>query len=265
MQAFLITLWAAILRLCGSSAPAPAFAHPPANVLQNEAPPPNPTPPSRRLRLSRVTGPRQALTVIADAAGQVSGTPRQPRDPADLEVAWMQLGDPVADFVKARIALGEAVPRFLERDDENAKLDELATTARRSPTTYVRAIWREAPIGASLQATTFLAHRLERLFRGSIPAPVRTPGPAGEREMHVLDSMGRPVICRLIEHAGGRLEILDGRGGGFLHRDTLRLSCWRLAEGWITAGGFRRGGRPDGEGDGLPNPELRPHPINPGI
>lgn len=38
MQAFLVTLWAAILRLCGWAAPAPAFAHPPADVVQNEAP-----------------------------------------------------------------------------------------------------------------------------------------------------------------------------------------------------------------------------------
>ncbi len=261
MQAFVITLWAAILRLCGWAAPAPAAARPQGHN-HNQAAPPAPRPP--RLRLSRVTGPRLALTVITDAAGQVSGTPRQPRDPGDLEVAWMQLGDPVADFVKAQIALGDTIPRFLETDDENAKLDQLAIRARRSPTTYIRAIWREAPIGASLQATTFLAHRVERLFRGAIPAPVRTPGPAGECEWHVVDSMDRPVICRLIEQEGGRLEILDARGG-FLHRDTLRLSCWRLSEGWITAGGFRPNGRPDDEGDGPPNPELRPHPVNPRI
>jgi hypothetical protein len=259
MLDYLIAFWTVILRLCGLAALVPAAVPPDHN--QNQAGPP--APPSRRLRLSRVTGPRRALTVIADAAGQVSGTPRQPRDPGDLEVAWLQLGDPVADFVKAQIALGETIPRFLETDDENAKLDELAVRARRSPTTYIRAIWREAPIGASLQATTFLADRVQRLFRGAIPAPVRTPGPAGESEWHVVDSTGRPVICRLIKHEG-RLEVLDGRGG-FLHEDTLRLSCWRLAEGWITAGGFRPGGRPDDNGDGPPNPELRPHPVNPRI
>ena len=264
MQAFLITLWAAIVRLCGSSAPAPAFARPPINVPQDGAPPPNPAPPGRRLRLSRVTGPRRALTVIADTAGQISGTPRQPRDPGDLEVAWLQLGDPVADFVKAQIALGETIPRFLETDDENAKLDELVVRARRSPKTYIRAIWREAPIGASLQATTYLAHRVQRLYRGSIPTPVRTPGPAGEREWHVVDSLDRPVICRLIKHEGGRLEILDARGG-WLHEDTLRLSCWRLVEGWITAGGFHPVGHNDGEEDGPPNPELRPNPVIPRI
>ena len=175
----------------------------------------------------------------------------------------MQLGEPVADFVKAQIALGESVRMFLETDDENAELDDLALKAQRSPITYIRAIWREAPIRASLQATTFLAHRVQRLFRGSIPTPVRTPGPAGECEWHVVDSMDRPVICRLIKHER-RLEILDGRGG-FLHEDTLRLSCWRLSEGWITAGGFHPGGRNDGEGDGPPNPELRPHPVNPQI
>lgn len=175
----------------------------------------------------------------------------------------MQLGDPVADFVKAQVALGETLPRFLVTHDENAKLNELVIRARRSPMTYVRAIWREAPIGASLQATAFLAHRVQRLFRGSIPAPVRTPGPAGDYEWHVVDSMGRPVICRLIKHEG-RLEILDARGG-WLHEDTLRLSCWRLSEGWITAGGFHPHGRNDGEGDGPPNPELRPNPIIPRI
>ncbi|MBR0832022.1 hypothetical protein JQ612_02365 [Bradyrhizobium manausense] len=263
MLDYLIAFWTVILRLCGWAAPAPAFARSRTNANQNEAPPPNPAPRSPRLRLSRVTGPRVALTVIADAAGQVSGTPRLPRDPDDLEVAWLQLGDPVADFVKARIALGEAVPRLLESDDENAKLDELATQARRSPKTYIRAIWRGAPIGASLQATTALAHRVQRLFRGAVPTPVRTPGPAGECEWHVVDSMGRPVICRLIKHEG-RLEILDGRGG-LLHEDTLRLSWWRLSKGWITAGGFHPGGRPDGDGDGPPNPELRPNPVNPRI
>lgn len=262
MPAFLITLWAAILHLCGLSAPAPASAIPSKSHTKNKAVPPKPAPRSRRLRLSRVTGPRQALRVIADAVGQISGTPRQPHDPRDLEVAWMQLGDPVADFVKAEIALGGTVPRFLETDDENAKLDELAVKAQQSPMTYIKAIWREVPIRASLQATTFLAHRVQRLFRGSIPKPERTNGPAGDREWHVVDSMDRPLICRLIEHDDGRLEILDGRGG-FLHRDTLRLSCWRLAEGWLPIGGFRIGGRNDGDGDGSPNPELRPNPIKP--
>lgn len=263
MLAFLITFWTGILHLCGLSAPAPVFARPSTNHTQNEAQPPSPAPRGRPL-LSRVTGPRRALRVIADSVGQISGLPRAPHDPRDLEVAWMQLGDPVADFVKAQIALGESIRMFLETDDENAELDDLALKAQRSPMTYIRAIWRKAPIRASLQATTFLAHRVQRLFRGSIPTPVRTQGPAGECEWHVVDSMDRPVICRLIEHEGGRLEILDGRGG-FLHEDTLRLSCWRLAEGWITAGGFRPGGRPDGDGDGPPNPELRPHPVNPRI
>lgn len=216
----------------------------------------------RRVRVSRVLGPRLALRVIADSVGQMSGTARQPHDPRDLEVAWMQLGDPVAGFVQAQIALGETVRQFLANEDENAQYERLATEARQSPMTYIKAIWREAPIRASLQATSFLAHQVRRLFQGRIPEPVRTEGAPGQREWHVVDSMDRPVICRLLTH-DGRLEILDG-GGGYLHRDTLRLSCWRLAEGWLLAPGFRNRVRKNG-GDGLPNPEPRPNPVQPRI
>jgi len=71
--------------------------------------------------------------------------------------------------------------------------------------------------------------------------------------------MDRPLICRLLEHEDGRLEILD-RGGGFLHRDTLKLSSWRLLEGWLLPVGFRH--RAAGDGDGLPHPEPQPNPPN---
>jgi hypothetical protein len=255
----LILVWV-VSRLRGSYAPAPAS--PKSTTSQNRAGQRSRAPRTPRVRLSRVTGPRLALRVIADSVGQVSGFPRQPHDARDLGVAWLQLGDLVAGFVQAQIALGETVPQFLASKDEDAQFERLAIMAKQSPMTFVRAIWREAAIRASLQATTVLAHRVQRLFRGTIPKAERTKGPAGEQEWYVVDSMDRPVICRLLEHDDGRLEILDG-GGDFLHNKTLALSCWRLAEGWLPAPGFRNR-RNDG-GDGLPNPEPRPNPAQPKI
>lgn len=257
MLDYLNSFWTVILRLRGLAVPAPD-AGPPEDHNQNQA-----GPPSRPLRLSPVTGPRLALRLIAEMEGQVSGIRREP-DPRDLEVAWLQLGDPVTGFVQAQIALGETIQQLLESKDEGAQFERLAMTARRSPMTYIRAIWREAPIRASLQATTTLAHRVQRLFRGSVPMPTRTNGPAGEREWHVLDSMDRPVICRVLEHDDGRLEIQDA-GGGFLHSKTLALSRWKLAEGWLPAPGFRNRGRNDGDGEGVPNPAPRPNPAQPNI
>lgn len=261
MQAFLITIWAAILRLCGSSPPASTS---PARSQNRPKPRPEPAPRSRRVRLSRVTGPRRALRTIADSVGQMAGFPRQPHDARDLEVAWSQLGDPVAGFVQAQIALGETIPQFLANKDEDAQYERLAIRAMRSPSVYIKAIWREAPVRASLQATSVLADRVQRLFRGHIPQPLRTGGPAGEAEWHVLDSMGRPVICRLFQHADGRLEILDA-GGGFLHPDTLKLSCWHCQEGWLLPVGFQIRGRNDGDGNGSPRPEPQPNSVVPKI
>jgi hypothetical protein len=239
----------------------PAQASPKSTKSQNKSKAPEPAPRSRKMRLSTVRGPRLALRVIADSVGQIAGFPRQPLDSRDLEVAWLQLGDPVIGFVQAQIALGETVQQFLASKDEDAQFSQLTIKALQSPMTYIKAIWREAPIRASLQATSFLADQVQRQFQGRIPNPARTNGAAGEREWHVVDSMDRPVICRLLEHHDGRLEILDGRGGYYLHRDTLRLSCWRLTEGWLLPPGFRNPGRNDGGGDGLPNPEPRPNPT----
>lgn len=263
MPAFLITFWTAILRLYGLPVPTQASGKP----SKRKVPVKTRTPaPSRtcRPRLSRVTGPRQALRLIADMVGQTSGIPRRP-DPKDLELAWMILGDPVANFVQALIALGASVPMFLGSDHEEAELDKLAIKAKRSPRKFIKAIWREVPIRASFEAEAVLAHRVKKLFRGNIPQPEGTDSPAAERELHVVDSMDRPLICRVLEHGeGGRLEVLDGPGG-FLHRDTLAHSCWRTAGGWLQAGVVRNRGPNHGDGDAPPNPELVPHPIQPRI
>lgn len=265
MPAFFAALWTTIRRVCGLSAPSACPKPTKSDPRKKSGGPPEPAPRSRRVRLSPVTGPLLALRVIADSVGHRSGLPRQPHDARDLEVAWLQLGDTVAGFVQAQIALGETVLQFLASEDENDQFERLAIKARQSPMTYLKAIWREAPIRASRQATSLLANQVQRQFQGRIPSPIRTNGAAGEREWHVIDSMDRPLICRLLAHDDGRLEILDGRGGYYLHRDTLSLSCWRLAEGWLLVPGFRNRGRNDGGGDGLPNPELRPDPTQPKI
>lgn len=263
MPTFLITLWAAILSLFGRAVAAPATAPAPRirtrNRVRRRAPPHQ----ARRVRLSRVTGPRRALRLIADTVGQVSGVPRQPHDSHDLEVAWLMLGDPVAGFVQSLVALGATIPRLLDSQDEDAQFEQLVIRAKRSPRTFIKAIRREFPIRSSAEATRVLAHRVQRLFRGAVPKPERTPGPAGEREWHVVDSMDRPVICQILEHEDGHLEILDGLLAGFLHRDTLALSCWRLVEGWLLAPGYRNRRRNDGDGAGLPLPEPRPNAIQP--
>jgi hypothetical protein len=264
MPNLFIALWVTILRWCGLSAPVPTSSKPTKSRPKSRVGSPKTTQ-KRRVRLSPVTGPRLALRVIADSVGQIAGFPRQPRDPHDLEVAWLQLGDPVAGLVQSLIALSLTIPQFLASKDENAQFARLVVTARRSPMTYIKAILKEAPVRASLQATSFLADQVQRLFQGRIPKPTRTNGAAGEREWHVVDSMDRPVICRLLKHDDGRLEILDGRASHYLHPDTLRLSCWRLCEGWLLAPGFRNRGRNDGGGDGLPIPELRPDPTQPKI
>jgi hypothetical protein len=264
MPNLFIVLRVTILRWCGLSAPVPTSSKPTKSRPKNRAGSPKTTQQSR-VRLSPVAGPSLALRVIADSVGQIAGFPCQPREHHDLEVAWLQLGDPVAGLVQSLIALGETIPQFLASKDENAQFARLVTTARRSPTTYIKAIWREAPVRAALQATSFLADQVQRLFQGRLPQPTRTNGVAGEREWHVVDSMDRPVVCRLLRHDDGRLEILDGRASHYLHPDTLRLSCWRLSEGWLLAPGFRNRGRNDGGGDGLPNPELRPDPTQPKI
>lgn len=261
MLASLVQLWAMIMRLCGLSAPTRARQMSKNTPPKKAAGKPAPAPPARRVRLSPVDGPRKALKVIADTVGQVSGIPRQPLDPFDLQVAWLTLGDPVAGFVQATIALDLTVPMFPLGFCEEAQFRRLVIRARRSQKTFIRAIRREFPIRVSLQATSLLAHHVQRLFRGSVPKPVRTNGPVGDCEWHVVDSMDRPLICRLLEHEDGRLEILDG-GGGFLHRDTLKLSSWRLLEGWLLPVGFRNRVGNGGEENGLPHPVLQLNPPN---
>ena len=262
---FVIRISIAILRLCGWSVPTPPCAPAPRleGRTRDEAGPPQSAPPNRPPRPSRVTGPRLALRLIADMEGQVSGIRRQP-DPHDLQVAWLQLGDPVAGFVQACIALGEGIPMFVMTMDEETQFARLAIQAKRSPKKFIDAMRREASIRMSREATSLLADLAERLFRGSIPAPQRTNGAAGESERHVVDSTGRPLICRLVEHSDGRLEILDAPGG-FLHRDTLALSGWRVEGGWLLPAGFRNRGRNDGDGEGLPHPAPRPNPAQPKI
>lgn len=260
MLDYLVAFWTVILRLCGWVVAAPATAPTARNRVRGRAPPHQPR---RRVRLSPVTGPRRALRLIADTVGQVSGIPRQPDAPHDLEVAWLMLGDPVTGFVQSRLALGEMVPRLLDNKNEDAQFEQLVIRAKRSPRTFIKAIRREVPIRSSAEATRVLAHRVQRLFRKAVPTPERTSGPAGEREWHVVDSMERPLICQILEHEDGRLEILDGLLAGFLHPDTLKLSCWRLAEGWLLGPGFRHRDRNDGDGIGLPHPEPRPHPVPP--
>ena len=144
---------------------------------------------------------------------------------------------------------------------EEAQFQRLVIRARRSPKTFIKGIRREFPIRVSLPATSLLANHVQRLFRGSVPKAVRTNGPAGDCEWHVVDSMDRPLIRRVLQHEDGRLEILDG-GGGFLHRDTLKLSSWRLLEGWLLPVGFRNRVGNGGEENGLPNPELQLNPPN---
>jgi hypothetical protein len=79
---------------------------------------------------------------------------------------------------------------------------------------------------------------VKQLFAHGIPEPDSPGSPTCERECHIVDSFDRPLICRAIEHGeGGRVEILD-LGGGYLHQDTLKLSAWRLIDGWL-AGGYR--------------------------
>jgi len=259
MPANLIYLWAMIMRLCGLSAPTRVRQMSKNPSPKKAAGKRAPAPKARRVRLSPIDGPRKALRLIADTVGQVSGIPRQPLDPFDLQVAWLTLGDPIAGFVQATIALGLTVPMFPLGFCEEAQFQRLVIRARRSAKTFINGIRREFPIRVSLQATSLLAQHVQRLFRGSVPKPVRTNGPAGDCEWHVVDSMDRPLICRLLEHEDGRLEILD-RGGGFLHRDTLKLSSWRLLEGWLLPVGFRH--RAAGDGDGLPHPEPQPNPPN---
>ena len=218
-----------------------------------------------RRPLPRVTGPRSALRLIADMLGQISGRRREP-DARDLESAWLYLGHPAGDFVKALIGLKEQVPLFLRNDDEEAKLDELTKTAKRSPRKFIAAIWSEVPLCASREATNLLARLVRRRFRGAIPKPEWTD----ERQWHVVDQSGRPVICRLDEDESGRLEIrdayadiLDGQGG-WLHRETIALSHWKREKGWLTGGGRIRRGN-DGDGGGLPEPQPEPNLGDPQI
>ncbi len=254
--------WTMIRRHCGYGATVPVLAPAIRNHTRNRVKQCAPPQPHSRVRLSRVTGPRLALRVIADSVGQIAGFPRHPHDTRDIQVAWLQLGDLVGGFVQALIALGEMVPQFLVTRNEEVQFELLEIRAKRSPATFIQAIWREASIRAPLAVTSLLANRVKRQFQGHIPKAVRTNGAAGKRELHVMDSMDRPLICRVLTHPEGRLEILDA-GGGFLHRNTLILSCWRLSEGWITVGGFRPSSRSVRDEDGPSNPELRPHPINP--
>lgn len=255
---FLLTVaWLTFLGLCVCSAN---------SGKQRISPKPRSTSPNRHVskkwpasraedpvRLSPIRGPRAALRVIADSVGQISGTPRLPNNLHDVEVAWLQLGDHVGSFVQALIALGENVPMFLITKDEEEQFDRLAKRASRSNGKIIKAVWLGVPIRVTFLTTCVLARQVQRLFRGRIPAAVQTPGPAGEREWHVIDSMDRPLICRVLEGDDDELEILD-RGGGRLHRETLRRSCWRLQEGWLLPPVFHNAG----DAPVLPQPE--PHP-----
>jgi hypothetical protein len=220
MPAFFVIFLKAILRLCDLSVPALGSVKPPKNKprIKTRTPAPSRT---RRLHFSRVTGPRQALRLIADMVGQVSAIPREP-DPKDLELAWMILGDPVADFIRALIGLGESVPMFRRRADEEAEMDKLFIKACRSPRILIKAIWLGVPLKAPRQAEAMMARRVDRLFGGVIPEPEVTENDGAEPEWHVVDQYNRPLICRVRERADGRLEILD-RGGGWLDPQTTTV------------------------------------------
>jgi hypothetical protein len=215
-----------------------------------------------RVKLSRITSPTLALRLLADTQGEVSGRPKE-ADQRDLETAWMQLGDPTAQYVQALIALGSSVPRFIGSQDEEDQMAALLAKARTAKQTFIQAIWKGAAIKISAEAETALARRIERLSGGQIPAPVLTDGPVAEHECHVIDSYNRPVICRAIAHGPKRpLEILDAPGGT-LHRETIALSCWAVKDGWLPVGGFRPPAGRRADGDGLPNHDLKPKSSSP--
>lgn len=210
--------------------------------------------PQTRSPLPRVRGPASALRLIADMTGQISSIRRKP-DARDLEMAWLFLGHPAGDFVKVLVGLEEAVPLFRQPGDEEAQLDELIATAIKSPRKFIAAIWREVPLRASKQSIDLLARQIQRHFKGVIPNPVLTD----EYQWHLLDQYGRPLIARLSEDERGRLEILDG-SGGWLHRETIGLSHWKLEKGWLMGGGGPRVPKPKvSNGDGLPTSEPEPN------
>ncbi|MDA9530038.1 hypothetical protein ACM42_16725 [Bradyrhizobium sp. CCBAU 25338] len=189
--------------------------------------------------------------------GQFAGTalPVQPTA-HDLVVAWAQLGHPLGDFVKALIGLGRKVPEILEHQDEGAEYEKLRKRAKASPRVFIEAIWREIPLCASRETADLLNRYVKRLFPRGIPEPDKSDSAASARECHVVDSFDRPLICRAIEHGkGGRVEILD-LGSGYLHQDTLKLSAWRLIDGWLTRGQrVMKRGNPDESG--APSEDLQ--------
>lgn len=260
LTALIVALRASILRLFGEpSTIETSEASTSKNRLRTKGKA-SVTPPQKHLPLSRVRGPASALRLIADMTGQISSIPRQP-SARDLEMAWLFLGHPAGDFVKALVGLGENVPLFHQNDDEEAQLDELIATATKSPRKFIAAIWREVALCASQESTNLLARQIQRHFKGVIPNPVLTD----EYQWHVVDQYGRPLIARLSEDERGRLEILDG-SGGWLHRETIVLSHWKLKKGWLTGGdGSRVPRRRVVSGDGSPTSEPEPSSSPPKI